>query len=117
MVQRQWRPHVSLGGPEDRGTEGLVGGWAVRERGPSVAQQSGAVEGQGVKVVPDVSVWGGDADGVGLHGQRRGRGAEDGREDAATAANPAGIHFLQLQKGRRVTLWEWRRSHWRLREL
>lgn len=84
---------MAVGGPEQRGAHGPMDGGAVRDSRAGVAEDGRAVEGDGGKVVVEIGVGGGDADGrAGLQG-----GAEDGRDDAG--AQTAGVDLLQLEEG------------------
>lgn len=87
------RAAVGVGGPEQGGAYGPVDGGPVRNSRAGVAEDGGAVERHGGKVGTEVSVGGGDADGLaGFQAV-----AEEGGDHAA--ARPAGVHLLELEEG------------------
>lgn len=92
-MERDVRSSVAVGGPEQGGAYRTMDGGPVRNSRAGISEDGGAVEGHGGKVGTEVSVGGGDADGLaGFQGV-----AEDGGDDAA--ASPAGVDLLELEEG------------------
>lgn len=92
-MERDVRSTVGVGRPEQGGAYRPMDGGPVRNSRAGIAEDGGAVERHGGKVGTEVSVGGGDADGLaGSQGV-----AEDGGDDAA--ASPAGVDLLELEEG------------------
>lgn len=79
-------------------------GWTVQNARSSITEDSGAVERYGCEVVTEVSVGGGDADGLACF-----QGGVEDRRDNMTA-NPTGVDLLELEEGP-VLVWRGGNSH------